>query len=273
MVRSLILLCFVWLCLGVASAHPDPSAETTYLGNEGIMVTDGETKILFDPLYPNGFGIYQMVPEGMRSDLIDGNGAYADVDAIFISHMHPDHFSVDEVILYLETHEEVHLFAPTQAVDWMKEETENASIFDRVTGIPLERLDEPMSFEHGGLTIDVVRIPHAGWPGRADVSNLVWRVTMAEGVTVMHMGDADPNDAHFEPHDTHWQQKQTDAAYPPYWFFTSGDGPRILTDRLNAVSATGVHVPVELPADLFITGADVFHTPGETRTLIQGQTQ
>ena len=123
MLRSLILLCFVWLCLGGASAHPDPAAETTYLGNEGIMVTDGETKILFDPLYPNGFGIYQMVPEDMRSDLIDGNGAYADVDAIFISHMHPDHFSVDEVILYLETHEDVHLFAPTQAVDWMKEET------------------------------------------------------------------------------------------------------------------------------------------------------
>ena len=231
------------------------------------MVTNGETKILFDPLYPNGFGVYQMVPSEMRQALLDGSGPYADVDAIFISHMHPDHFSVDEIILYLETHRGVQLFAPTQAVEWMREETDNDAIFERVTGIPLERLDAPMRFEHGELEIDVVRIPHAGWPGRAEVSNLVWRVKLAEGVTVMHMGDADPADSHFAPYETHWQAKQTHTAYPPYWFFVSGDGPTILTDRLNAANATGVHVPIELPADLFVSGADFFHTPGETRAL------
>ncbi len=98
----------------------------------------------------------------------------------------------------------------------MREETENEEIFDHVVEVPLEYQDAPMSFQEGGLTIDVVRIPHSGWPGRAEISNLVWRVTLADGITVMHLGDADPNDEHFAPLETYWQAKQTHTAYPPY---------------------------------------------------------
>jgi L-ascorbate metabolism protein UlaG (beta-lactamase superfamily) len=261
---------FVILCLAsaqLAGAHPEDPTKTTYLGNEGIMVSDGHTRVLFDPLFPNGFGTYQMVPEDMRDAIMAGEAPYHDVDAIFISHMHPDHFSVGEIIAYLETHERVQLYAPAQAVDWMREETTNEAIFERVTGVPLERLDAPLSYRLGTLDIDVVRIPHAGWPGRADVSNLVWRVTLEDGITVMHLGDADPNDSHYSPHAEHWWKTTTTMAYPPYWFFTSGDGPMILETRLNAQAATGIHVPINLPADLFISGADFFHEPGETRQL------
>lgn len=261
---------FVILCLAsaqLAGAHPEDPTKTTYLGNEGIMVSDGHTRILFDPLFPNGFGTYQMVPEDMRDAIMAGEAPYHDVDAIFISHMHPDHFSVGEIIAYLEAHERVQLYAPAQAVDWMREETTNEAIFERVTGVPLERLDAPLSYRLGTLDIDVVRIPHAGWPGRADVSNLVWRVTLEDGITVMHLGDADPNDSHYSPHAEHWWKTTTTMAYPPYWFFTSGDGPMILETRLNAQAATGIHVPINLPADLFISGADFFHEPGETRQL------
>lgn len=265
--RILIGLAIAVASAFTASAHPDGTSETTYLGNEGLMVSDGDTTILFDPLYPNGFGVYQMVPEDTRDALMAGEAPYDDVDAIFVSHMHPDHFSVEEVILYLETHPHVQLYAPSQAVEWMREETENEAIFEQVTGVPLERLDAPLSYTHGDLKIDVVRIPHAGWPGRADISNLVWRVTLAEGATVMHMGDADPNDTHFAPHADHWNKTKTDAAYPPYWFFTSGDGPQILSDRLNADKSIGVHVPIQVPTDLFVSGADFFHKPGEKRIV------
>ncbi|MEM9573148.1 MAG: MBL fold metallo-hydrolase [Pseudomonadota bacterium] len=267
MIKTLLTL-FLSAAIGVAAqAHPIDPTETTYLGNEGIMVRDGETTILFDPLYPNGFGVYQMVPDHMRQALMNGEAPYDNIDAIFISHMHPDHFSVDEIIVYLEQHQQVRLYAPDQAVEWMREETENSAIFDRVIGVPLERLDAPLSYTEGRLKIDVVRIPHAGWPGRADISNLVWRVTLADGVTVMHLGDADPNDVHYAPHAEHWQKTTTDVAYPPYWFFLSEEGRQIVGVRLNARAATGIHVPIELPAELFVTGADFLHKPGETRQI------
>ena len=267
MIRLIKTLCLFVSILPAACAHSDHPAQTTYLGNEGIMVSDEHTKLLFDPMFPNGFGVYQMVPAEMRSALVAGEAPYDAVDAIFVSHMHPDHFSVDEVIAYLEQHDRVRLYAPSQAVEWMHEETDNQAIFDRVTGVSLERLDDPVSFNEGDLTIDAVRIPHAGWPARADISNLVWRVTLADGVTVMHLGDADPDDSHYASHAAHWQAKRTDAAYPPYWFFSSEAGRQILNERLNVETATGIHVPIELPADLFVSGADFLHEPGETRSI------
>lgn len=267
MLRSLIFLFSSIAVTAAASAHPTTPTQATYLGNEGIMVSDGHTTVLFDPLYPNGFGLYQMVPEAMRQDLMAGVGPYENVDAIFVSHMHPDHFSVGETILYMQTHEQVRLFAPAQAVELMRGEAPDADIFDRVTAVGLERLDAPLSFKQGDLEIDVVRIPHAGWPERSEVSNLVWRVTLSDGITVMHLGDADPRKRHFAPHDDHWMAKRTDNAYPPYWFFTMGQGPQILSSKLNAVKATAIHVPIELPPDLFASGADFFHTPGETRLI------
>lgn len=267
MLRFLVFLGLSILHAPVVFGHPETPTQTTYLGNEGILVSDGHTSILFDPLYPNGFGTYQLVPEAMRDDLMAGAAPFENVDAIFISHMHPDHFSVGEVITYLQAHEQVQLYAPTQAVDWMRQETDDETIFDRVTAIGLERLDAPLSFKTGDLSIDVVRIPHAGWPSRTEVSNLVWRVTLADGVTVMHLGDADPRDEHFAPHDEHWMAVRTDAAYPPSWFFTMGDGPQILSTRLNTLAATAIHVPLILPPDLFASGADFFHTPGESRLI------
>lgn len=269
MLRSLLFILVFGLVAGAAAAHPTAPTKATYLGNEGIMVSDRQTTVLFDPLFPNGFGIYQMVPEDMRQDLMAGIGPFEQVDAIFISHMHPDHFSVGETIVYMQTHDHVRLFAPAQAVDLMREEAPDADIFDRITPIGLERLDAPLSFKQGALEIDVVRIPHAGWPQRSEVSNLVWRVTLTDGVTVTHLGDADPRQEHFAPHDAHWRAKRTDTAYPPYWFFLMGDGPQILSTQLNTTQATAIHVPIDLPPDLFVSGADIFHTPGETRLLEQ----
>lgn len=267
MLRHLILLLAV-LSLGhAANAHPETPTQTTYLGNEGIMVSDGHTTVLFDPLFPDGFGTYQLVPDEMRRDLMEGVAPYDNVTAIFISHMHPDHFSARDVTKYMQTHPEVQVFAPAQAVEMMREIAPDSDIFERVTPVGLERLDAPLTFRQGDLEIDVVRIPHAGWPARAEVENLAWRVTLADGITVMHLGDADPRDEHFAPHAKHWMVKRTDAAYPSYWFFTMGDGPQILTTRLNILQATGIHVPVQLPPDLFVSGADFFHTPGETRLI------
>jgi L-ascorbate metabolism protein UlaG (beta-lactamase superfamily) len=254
-------------CAPTTASTPQ-STIATYLGNEAVMISDGETKILLDPLFPNGFGVYQQVPDDMRTDMMNAVAPYDGIDAIFVSHMHPDHFSVEEVILYLERHTQTRLYAPQQAVEWMREEADPASaIFDRVTSIALERLDAPVAFNLDGIKVDAVRIPHAGWPGRADISNLVYRITLSGGATVMHMGDADPNDEHYAHHGDHWHAVRTDTAFPPYWFFNAGNGPALLADRLNTDQAIGVHVPLEVPLELLVGDDDYLHEPGETRII------
>ena len=70
----------------------------------------------------------------------------------------------------------------------------------------------------------------------------------------------------------HWQERHTHFAMPPYWFFNSKQGRRILEDRIGASHATGMHVPIDVPDDpasrrKTLQDVDLFTEPGETRAI------
>ncbi|MFC3194848.1 MBL fold metallo-hydrolase [Marinicella sediminis] len=241
--------------------------EVTYLGNTALMISHQQTQVLFDPFFHQHFGQYQLVPEDIRGALMSGSEAYAGIEVILISHAHGDHFDAGDLLLYLTTFAETRLVAPVQAVHELQALDGYAAIAGQVHAIDLAYGDAPVSLTLGQVAVDVVRIPHAGWPGRAHVANLVYRVTLNEAVTVMHMGDADPDDLHFKPWAEHWEAKTTDQAFPPYWFMLTPDGRHILEQRIHAASAIGVHVPNNAPAALKQVGADFFHQPGNSQII------
>lgn len=269
---------FVFICLLLAApaiAHPDhssPSAEATYIANAGVLVSRGDSKIMFDPLFTEGFNNYQVAPDEIRAALFAGTPPYDDVDAIFISHAHGDHFSPTDAITYLSQHPETRLIGSAQMADMMIPLAGYAEIESRVTGIALA-YDAPAAVVSvGDMRAEAVRIPHAGGEGRRDIQNYVWRVSLEADTpssdgTIMHMGDADPADKWFAPHKAHWQARETGTAFPPYWFYASQEGRAILTTRLNALNFIGVHVPKTMPLGLATSGLPIFHTPGESRSL------
>lgn len=261
---------FVVLILSIsclaASAHK--AAEATYLGNEAVLVTAGTSKIIFDPLFHNDFDIYQKVPQPILDKLFANEAPYDDIDAIFISHAHGDHFAADLIVQYLTAYTGVKLFGPKQAIDQIIALDKEKKLSNQLHPITLAYKDPAKKLVIEDLSIDVVRVPHSGWPNhRLDVSNLLFRVTLDESVTVIHMGDADPNDVHFYPYDDLWKSTQTDISFPPYWFYMSTFGPGILENGLNTKESIGVHVPVEVPAELINSGEKYFSKPGEVHQL------
>ena len=91
------------LLLGVVSvAFGQDESSVQYLANEGVMVTHGETSILFDPLFNNSYGQYQLVPREMREAIMTGAPPYDSVDAVFVSHYHEDHFSAEDILQLLK---------------------------------------------------------------------------------------------------------------------------------------------------------------------------
>lgn len=261
-----------------AALASEGHATAQYLANEGLMVTHNQTKILFDPLFRNSYGQYLLLPEEMEATLFAGEPPFDGIDAVFISHYHGDHFSPDDILRLLKSQPDIQLYAPSQAVDGLKEvaTADDAEVFDRVTPVNLEYKDAPVSMNMDGLLIEAVRIPHSGWPtGRLDVANISWRVTLDETTTVVHMGDADPNDVHFAHDAAYWDKAQVDMAFPPYWFFNSTYGPGVLEHRVKADHNVGVHVPVSIPAEPSLRPpglreVDLFTRPGETREIPQG---
>ena len=241
--------------------------EVRYLGNAGLWVSHGQLQVMFDPFFHNHYGQYQLVPESIRADIFAGKAPFDAVEMILISHAHEDHFDATDLLKYLTAHQNTRLLAPQQAIDQLQKLKGFANIQPQVLGFGLNKDDEPVSHELDGIRVEAVRIPHAGWPARADVANLVYRVTLNDQVTVMHLGDADPDDVHFEPFKSHWESQSTDRAYPPYWFMLVPDGQAILANRIHARRSTGVHVPVKVPESLQHSGADYFSIPGSTHTI------
>ena len=137
--------------------------------------------------------------------------------------------------------------------------------------VPLSAHIDP-SGRDGALVVEAVRIPHAGWPDRqVDTENIVYRVTLDESTTVAHLGDADTSFVHFENDAAYWGRRGLDMAFPPYWYFASDDGRRVLDERLKPAHSVGIHVPVEMtspdkrPPEL--AERDLFVTPGKIRDI------
>lgn len=279
MVKNLFpVLAFVLITTGFAFAKAPGSAmpSAQYMANEGLMVVDGETKVVFDPLFRNSYGQYRLLPKDMEKALFAGTPPFDGIDAVFVSHYHGDHFSPVDMLRLLKEQPSIRLYAPTQAVAVLRSVAgkQDEDILDRVTAVELAYKDTPVTLVMEGLIIEAVRIPHSGWPhGRLDVENISWRVTLNETTTVLHMGDADANDVHFERDADYWDKRHTHMAFPPYWFFASSNGRGVLNDRIKPSHSVGVHVPVSIPKTPSqrpqgLRDVDLFTEPGEKRDII-----
>ena len=251
------------------------AATAQYLANAAVLVVNGGTKVVFDPLFRNDFGTYERVPESMERALFAGAPPFDGLDAVFISHYHEDHFSAIDVLRLLEARPDLRLYAPAQAVTGMREISSSRldAVIDRVHAIALQYRDAPVSLEHGTLLVEAVRVPHSGWPAsQQQVENIAFRVTLDTETTVVHLGDADASDAHFAHDGAYWSRRRTDAAFPPYWFFLSEAGRQVLEQRIAATRSVGVHVPADVPSRPAerapeLRSHELFTEPGEVRAI------
>ncbi len=251
------------------AAHDHATAH--YLGNEGVMIERGDTKILFDAFYADSYGQYALVPPAISDAMLKGAPPYDGVDALFISHVHGDHFSPGPAIAYMRAQTDVVMFAPAQVRDHLIEAgvEENDPLMARVRTLSLTPDGAGESLSFGAINIDVVSVPHAG--NRPHIQNYAWRVSLDKETTVIHLGDADPVVSNLSRHQAHFDKQSTNTAFPPYWFLGDDNGELILSDIIKAKQVIGVHVPKraagngdEWRAQL---GGDLFTDPGETRTL------
>ena len=276
LLRMLLSLLWTVNCYADSSDSNTSVSRAQYMANEGLMVVQGDTKVVFDPLFRNSYGQYQLLPKEMEDALFSGQPPFDGIDAVFVSHYHGDHFSPADILRLLKEQQGIHLYAPVQAVNGLRSVsgTNDEKIFERVTAVELAYKDTPVTLEMEGLLIEAVRIPHSGWPnGRLDVENISWRVTLNETTTVLHMGDADSNDVHFARDAAYWDKRHTHMAFPPYWFFTTSQGPGILGNRIKPDHSVGVHVPVSIPKKPSLRpqelrDVDLFTEPGEIRNIV-----
>jgi L-ascorbate metabolism protein UlaG (beta-lactamase superfamily) len=265
------------ILLSLLSATSFADGEETwrahYLANSGVMIARGDTKILFDPFFRNDYGQYDLVPAETEAAIFAGSPPWDGIDAIFISHHHGDHFDPKVVMQFLNEWPAVNLYAPRQAVDAMlsMDEVPGEVLLNRVHGLALEHDSAAVSLEMDGLLIEAVRIAHGGWPDRnAEVENIVFRVTLDNATTVMHLGDADASKELYAPHESHWRARETDLALVPVWVMLTDKGRFVLQEHIDAEHEIGIHVYKSVPDEpenrpSAFEGLDIFTRSGEIR--------
>lgn len=259
----------------VAFAHP-VGGTAQYIANEAVMVETGELKILFDPIFDNGFGAFQLVEPESKARLMQGQAPFDGVDAVFVSHAHGDHFSAGEMIDFLSLQPSVQLFAPLQALEQMQEhESWDPALLPRIFAKDIElNTSEDHILELGGTPVAMtrLRVPHIGGAMHEKVENIIYRVVLGQQATVMHLGDADVALIGDEEQSKVFGAVRSQMAFVPLWFVgkATDEQTRIY---LNTDHMVGIHVPIEVPEDLAGSGADYFSIPGETRDLIQKDVQ
>lgn len=273
--RGLYLALLLGLLPSLALADETPTSRAHYLANAGVMIEYGDTKILFDPLFSNDYDQYDSVPPDMEAALFSGSAPWDGIDAVFVSHHHEDHFDPALMLQFLNAHADIELYAPQQAVAALRATAGVASdaVFERVHSIALQTGDAASNFTTGELLIEAIRLPHSGWPDRhSDIENIVFRVTLDDATTVMHFGDVAARDEHYAQYADHWNRRHTDLALPPAWLLLTPHGRRVLTERIRATHAIGIHVYSRIPDDAEdrpaeYRGVDLFTRPGETRDI------
>ena len=268
----------VALCCALSAfttATADEPLSVTYLGNAGVLVEQGDTKLLFDPLFRLQNTFYRAVPDHLENALMSGEPPFDGVDAVLITHFHLDHFSPNLVLNYLVLNPSVQLYAPQQAVEGLQQFSagQEKAFLERVTGLSLSQFGNPFSQRNGELQVEILRIPHNGWPdGSRDVQNLVYRVTLGDGSSVLHLGDAAAQTELFQPFSDHWAARENRLVLAPYWFQQDPQGLTILNDILKAGTVFNVHVPSDVAENPSTRpkeyqGQDLLLKPGTKRRL------
>jgi L-ascorbate metabolism protein UlaG (beta-lactamase superfamily) len=252
-----------------AQAHDKTTGRATAILNEGVLVESGDVKVLFDPIYDQGFNTYADMGDDLKAQIVEGLAPYDNIDAIFVSHFHGDHFSAPNMVRLLAAQSKVKLFAPTAAVDAMRGDAGwDEKFAKRITTISLKMDGPSVRHEIDDILVEAVRVPHSGWPVRhKDVENIVFRVTLGGDTRVMHLGDAARKSEHFVPHVNFLQASRTGTAFVPYWILRPGQKDAFIDGVLNAEHAIGIHVPKITPPELKASGKDYFDTLGQTQPI------
>lgn len=243
------------------------TTEALYLGNEGVLVTRGETKVLFDAIFTESFGdLYALVPPATVDAMMRGQAPFDGVDAIFVSHIHPDHFSSVRMIEYLRANPRVRLYAGQDVIGAII--AAGVSVYDpliqRMERIFLLPDGRPAQFTMENLEIEAFPVRHHRQPL---MLHLAFRVTLNAASTVLHIGDADADEAIYAAYEADFGTRTTDALFAPSWLLRDPQTLVMLERRIRPRATIGVHVPLDPTRRGDATG-DLFVTPGESRRIV-----
>lgn len=230
-VESLLLLAL--------SAGLQADVTITKLANAGVVISNGDTRVMIDGMVVEPYSIYGSLPAKAIPNFSHALADFAGIDLALVSHRHHEHNQPEFACAFLQASPSTELYTSAQVIDLMRERCR-----DFMTTSPqVHEIDPqygaPQVIDIPGAKVTVFRLSH-GTGKNARIQNFGHLVEMG-GNSVLHIGDAAMNPEDFER--AGLGHRKVDVALIPYLYFQPGPGAELIRRYLDAPLKIAVHIP------------------------------
>ena len=223
----------------VLSAPAHGEVTVTTLANQGVVVSDGATRVMLDGLVVEPYALYGGLPENGVRMFRNLEGPFADIDLVLVSHRHHEHNQPSYACEFMQGSADARLVTSGQVIGLMREKCR-----DFMTNSTRVRTIDPqpgrvVRLERGGARVTVFPLSH-GKRKYARIQHFGHLVELG-GVMLLHVGDAALDPTAFKG--SVLQGAAIDVALIPYRFFEPGPGSAIVKEFMDAPLKIAVHIP------------------------------
>ncbi len=227
-----------------SQAPPKDSLVLIYVANSGALIGSGDTKVLVDALFDKPNPEYRAPSEEMLDKIMKGTAPFDGVDLVLVTHNHPDHFDAGVAARYLEARPEPFLLAPTDAVEALRQATEDwAKIGPRVIALDL-KVGEKAKKDVKRIPVTAFRTLHSG--EKESPMNLMYLAEL-NGWSIFHEGDSTGQLEAYQGFAL--GSAPVDLALVHFWFPLEPNSARFLQEVLKPNHIALTHLPIRLEGD------------------------
>lgn len=226
--RFIIYLAFI-TAIFINTSAQEKELNIKYIGNMGVLVSSGDSKILIDALHQGNPWGYGEPSEETINNIINHKNEFADVDIFFATHRHIDHFNNRLVYEFLKNGK-CKTVLTQQAVDDIKNTYKDFEKIKSLITVTDNSENGIINFKHDNIAVKAMNISHGN-----TTQNTGYLVELG-GFKILHVGDAAQEPKNFLKYNV--AKENIDVAFLPLWFLDEEE----LLKSVNAKQIIFVHV-------------------------------
>ncbi|MCB0277891.1 MAG: MBL fold metallo-hydrolase [Calditrichaeota bacterium] len=208
------------------------SVTITYIGNDGVYISDGKRAVIIDTL-PGNLSGWRQVANSVQSQIENGTGNFTDIKAVLITHNHGDHYSTTSVNNFLSKHPQATLIAPPQVLANFNSGQENpvSPAFSMSDAVVVD-----------SIRITVLHMRHFNQFGNdfSAVQNFAYIVEIG-GKRIIHFGDVEYADTNFTPFNLSTAVVDL-VLIPTFNTLISSENNLLIKNQVNPLKIVGLHL-------------------------------
>ena len=235
----------VFFFLLLASAPALAEVTVTQLANGGVLLSQGDTRVMIDGMVVEPYSIYAGLPADAAADFAAASGVFGGVDLVLASHRHHDHNQPAFACEFMQKSKETILVTSAEVIGLMREKCRSfMTSSDRVRAVDPQP-GQPVVIEQSGARVTLFQLSH-GKRKYAKIQNFGHLVEL-DGMRLLHIGDAAMDPEAFAL--AGMSDVAVDVAFIPAWFFQPGPGAAVIDTYLDAPLKIAVQVPPDEMAE------------------------